>query len=219
MAATYSVLRPGAQFKIVFPYFTNTVNFANLFHNNNICFNEHTFRFFSSDLECVALPKNEYQTPSCPQWGLRYSANSELAIEFKTLSIDKFYLPEYEKQTPSEKIIACSSKLNVVEQISYSLEFIKLCPVRPETGPVASPEETFQFFGRRLSFLKEQLDYLDSKGINRLPEIQRSRLLSRSLSIGEGIYSAEQIIKPVEFLIHELDYTIQDLRRVIDKNR
>lgn len=86
----YRILKPTGQFKIVVPYFTTTTNFANPFHNNNICFNEHTFRFFSSDYETEALEKYEYQTPSCPQWGLRYSANSELGIEFRTLKVGFF---------------------------------------------------------------------------------------------------------------------------------
>ena len=94
VSEVYRVLKPGAQFKLVVPYFSTTLNFANPFHNNNICFNEHTFRFFSSDADCDALQKSHWSTPSCPHWGLRYSANSELSVEFRTLGIDFVYFPD-----------------------------------------------------------------------------------------------------------------------------
>ena len=186
MTEAYRVLRPGAQFKIVVPYFTVTLNLANPFHNNNICFNEHTFRFFSSEYDCDAVPKHEYQTPSCPQWGLRYSANSEIAIEFKTLRINKFYFPQYAEQSEPDRMAACSQKLNVAEQIIYSLQAVKPCPVRPETGPVAPSECPYLYVERQLSFLSEQLTYLEDQGICSPPEIERGRLLVGSSKLRGG---------------------------------
>lgn len=219
MNEAYRVLRPEGQFKVVVPYFTTTLNLANPFHNNNICFNEHTFRFFSSDAECDAIPKEEYQTPSCPHWGLRYSANSEIGIEFKTLRIDKFYFPCYAEQSQPDKAIACSSKLNVAEQISYSLQAVKPCPVRPETGPVSPPDDPFLFVERQLSFLSEQLTYLQDQGVCASPEIGRGRLLVESHKAGGGLYSTKGILTPVNFLIFELDDVIQALRRLIDTHQ
>lgn len=216
MKEAYRVLRPGAQFKIVVPYYTTTLNFANPFHNNNICFNEHTFRFFSSESDCEALPKHEYQTRSCPHWGLRYSANSEIGIEFKTLRIDKFYFPQYAEQSGPDKAVACSSKLNVAEQISYSLQAVKPCPVRPETGPVAPPEDPYLFVEQQLSFLSEQLTYLQGQRICSSPDIERGRLLVGSRKVGGALYCTGEILTPVNFLIFELDDVIQGLRRLID---
>jgi len=216
MREAYRVLQPGAQFKIVVPYYTTTLNLANPFHNNNICFNEHTFRFFSSESDCEVLPKHEYQTPSCPHWGLRYSANSEIGIEFKTLRIDKFYYPQYAELIGPDKAAACSSKLNVAEQISYSLQAVKPCPVRPETGPVAPPEDPYLFVERQLSFLSEQLTYLQGHGICSSPEIERGRLLVGSRKVGGALYCTGEILTPVNFLIFELDDVIQTLRCLID---
>lgn len=215
MSESYRVLKPGAQFKIVVPYFTTTVNLANPFHNNNICFNEHTFRFFSSEVECEAIPKHEYQTPSCPHWGLRYSANSEIGIEFKTLRIDKFYFPRYAKKNELEKLAACSSKLNVVEQISYSLQAVKPCPIRPETGPVSPADDPYLYVERQLSFLSDQLDYLEGKGICSSSEIDRGKLLAGSRRQGD-LYYTGKILTPVNFLVFELDDVIQALRSQID---
>ncbi len=220
MREAYRVLKPGAQFKIVVPYYTSTPNLANPFHNNNICFNEHTFRFFSSESDCEALPKHEYQTPSCPHWGLRYSANSEIGIEFKTLRIDKFYFPHYTEQSEADRATACSSKLNVAEQISYSLQAVKPCPVRPETGPIAPPDDPYLFVERQLSFLSEQLTYLQGQGICSSSEIERGRLLVGSRRLGGGaLYSTGEILTPVNFLVFELDDVIQALRRLIDKHQ
>jgi SAM-dependent methyltransferase len=219
MKEAYRVLRPEGQFKVVVPYFTTTLNLANPFHNNNICFNEHTFRFFSSDAECDAILKEEYQTPSCPHWGLRYSANSEIGIEFKTLRIDKFYFPRYAEQSESDKAAACSSKLNVAEQISYSLQAVKPCPVRPETGPVSPPEDPYLFVERQLAFLSEQLTYLQDQGICFSPEIERGRLFVESRRLGGALYCTGEILTPVNFLAHELDDTIQSLRRLIDRHQ
>lgn len=216
MNETYRILKPGAQFKIVVPYFTTMVNLANPFHNNNIAFNEHTFRFFSSDAECNALQKHEYQTPSCPHWGLRYSANSEIGVEFKTLRIDKFYFPQYAEQSDPDKLAACSQKLNVVEQISYSLQAIKPCPIRPETGPISPTDDPYLFVERQLSFLSEQLSYLQGQGIFSLPQIDRGRLLAGSRRGGGELYYTGEIMTPVNFLVFELDDAIQALRRLID---
>lgn len=216
MRESYRVLKAWVQFKIVAPYFTSSANFANPFHNNNICFNEHSFRFFSSEAECEAISKDEYQTPSCPHWGLRYSANSEPGIEFKMLRIDKFYFPLYSEQSESDKAAACSSKLNVAEQISYSLQAIKLCPNRPSTGPVATPSDPHVFVQRQLLFLSEQLIYLKDLESTLKPEIERGRLLLTSRRVAEGLYSTWGILTPVNFFVYELDDVIQDLRRLID---
>lgn len=215
MREAYRVLRPGAQFKIVVPYFTTALNLANPFHNNNICFNEHTFRFFSSDAECEALPKCEWETPSCPHWGLRYSANSEIGIEFKTLSVEKFFLPKYSILSEAEKIAACSSWFNVVEQISYSLEAVKPCPVRPETGPVSPSDDPHLFVARQLSFLAEQLEFLTALGVSTTREIQRGKRYLRSERKG-SLYLVDRTLSPVNFFVHELDDVIQSLRRAID---
>jgi SAM-dependent methyltransferase len=215
MSEAYRVLRPGGQFKIIVPYFTTTLNLANPFHNNNICFNEHTFRFFSSEAECDVIPKHEYQTPSCRHWGLRYSANSEIGVEFRTLRIDYFYFPPYATLREADRATARASKLNVVEQISYSLSAVKPCPVRPETGPVAPPDDPYLFVEQQISFLSDQLTHLQVKGFSSSPEIDRGRHLVGSRRDGD-LYRTGEILTPVNFLVFDLDDAIQSLRRLID---
>jgi len=137
MKECYRVLNPEGQLYLLVPYFTTALNLSNIFHNNQICFNEHTFRFFSSDEHCEALPPEDYAYPSCPQWGLRYSANSELEIEFRTNRIDFIYMPQWRDMSVAEQASARRSKLDVVEQIAYHLSPVKPCPLRPERGPIA----------------------------------------------------------------------------------
>jgi SAM-dependent methyltransferase len=219
MRETYRVLKPFCQFNILVPYFTSTANFANPFHNNNICFNEHTFRFFSSEVDCIAIPKQEYQTPSCPQWGLRYSANSELNMEFRTLRIDKFYFPKYSEYNKLDKTQAFQSKLNVVEQISYSLQAIKPCPSRPDIDSIIFSEDLHLVVSRMLPFLSEQIIYLEKYEINSLPEIDQGKELSKAKKHSENdLYIIGNVLVPVNFLIFKLDYVIQLLRSLIDKN-
>lgn len=215
MQECYRVLKPSGQLKIVVPYFTTTANLANPFHNNNICFNEHTFRFFSSDTETDALPKQEYVSPSCPHWGLRYSANSEIGIEFKTLSMSYFYFPEYADAPDSEKFLARSSKMNVVDQIAYSLEAVKPCPVRPETGPVGTKDDPFVFVDQQLDHIRNQVAYLEAREVGGGDLSAARRVLTATKADG-SIFSVNGVLTPVNFLVYELDTVIQDLRRKID---
>ncbi|MEX3010166.1 methyltransferase domain-containing protein [Hoeflea sp. TYP-13] len=213
MKEAYRVLKPGGQSNIVVPYFMTTANFANPFHNNNICFNEHTFRFFSSETICNATDKDDYATPSCPQWGLRYSANAELGIEFRTLDIFYYYFPEYQDLSEKEKRIARSSKLNVVDQISYVLEAVKPCPIRPETAPVANSDDPRELAEDQLHYLRRQVDFLEGKESHKMTSRAREYLAGSFEK--SGLYNRRGLLSPVNQLALELDYMIQTLRRYI----
>jgi len=215
LSEVYRVLKPEGQFKLVVPYFTTTANFANPFHNNNICFNEHTFRFFSSDVDTDALPRYQYQTPSCPHWGLRYSANSELGIEFKTRKISFFYFPAYRDLDEQARFEARCSMTNVVEQIVYTLEPVKPCPVRPETGPVASGADPHQHLTAQIDYLKKQVAHLDAKGVTSPDLVVAREYADRTTRQGD-FYETAGVISPANFLVLELDDTIQRLQRLID---
>jgi len=155
----YRVSKPDSQIYITVPYFQNTLNFANPFHNNKICFNEHTFRFFSSDKECKALKKEEYQTPTCPDWGLRYSANAELNIELETLKIDYLYFSQYDDLSELERTKARGTYLNVVENITYWLKVIKPAPqlITKKSQFESSHHEEIV---KQLSYIDSQLNYI-----------------------------------------------------------
>jgi SAM-dependent methyltransferase len=215
LGEVYRVLKPGGQFKLVVPYFTTMPNLANPFHNNNICFNEHTFRFFSSDMETDALPKYQYQTPSCGHWGLRYSANSELGIEFKTRKIGFFYFPEYRDLDEKDRFAARASKTNVVEQIIYTLEPVKPCPVRPEMGPVASNDDPHEFVGGQIAHLKGQVEYLAARNVEG-PDIEVAREYATQTERIGDCYQTGGVLTPVNFFVYELDDFIQRLRHIID---
>jgi len=215
MSEVYRVLKPEGQFKIVVPYFTTTINYANPFHNNQICFNEHTFRFFSSDAETDALPKYQYETPSCRQWGLRYSANSELGIEFRTRKIGFFYFPEYRDLDEKSRFLARSTSTNVVDQIIYTLEPVKPCPIRPETGPVASGDDPHVFVGKQLEYLKEQVRHLEARGVS-APDVAVAREYAENTVRQGDLYAVGGILSPVNFFVFEMDDHIQRMRRLID---
>lgn len=217
LSEVYRILKPEGQFKLVVPYFTTAANFANPFHNNNICFNEHTFRFFSSDVDTDALPKYQYETPSCPHWGLRYSANSELGIEFRTRKVTFFYFPEYRNVDERTQFEARCSKTNVVEQIVYTLETVKPCPVRPETGPVASGADPHLHLNVQMDYLKKQVAHLDQKGVSS-PDVAVAREYAEQTTRCGDFYSTAGVITPANFLVLELDDIIQRLQHQIDNS-
>lgn len=216
MSEMYRILKPNAQVKIVVPYFGVQANWANPYHNNDISFNEHTFRFFSSDYSTDALSPEEYRTPSCPQWGLRYSANSELAIEFKTLDIKFFYFPEYRFLPGSERRTLRATNLNVVDQISYSLLAIKPCPLRPETGPVADGNDPYKLIKSQIKFLQEQILYLQERNLEP-EELGKIRSLGEEIERVGDLFSVNGYITPVDQLVYEVDDAIQYLRHYIDQ--
>ncbi len=157
MKEAYRILRDGGQFMIVVPYYHTSANLANPFHNNQLCFNEHTFRFLSSDPTTDAMPASHYATPSCPQWGLRYSANFELDLEFRTLAVSYYYYPDVKKLSAEEQLKARNTNPNTVDQICYSLSAVKPCPHRPEAGPVASGDDPSEYVAKQIAYLNEQI--------------------------------------------------------------
>lgn len=217
VSEVYRVLKPGAQFKLVVPYFSTTLNFANPFHNNNICFNEHTFRFFSSDADCDALQKSHWSTPSCPHWGLRYSANSELSVEFRTLGIDFVYFPEYRHLSAEERFLARSTKTNVADQIIYSLLAIKPFPSKPETGPTAPPGDPHELVATQLDYLRSQIELVNQRGIA-FPDIGQALDYAHSTVRKDDVYIVNGKLCPVNYLALELDYYIQGLQVLIDRS-
>jgi hypothetical protein len=155
----YRVLKEEGMLYIVVPYFHHVVNLSNPFHNNKICFNEHTFRFFSSDQHTTALKKEDYAIESCPQWGLRYSENSEIGVELQTIRVNFFYSHEYRYFNEKELRKYRKERLGVVEQISYLLRPVKPCPSRPHTAPISEGGEA-EFIQNLLLFQNEQYEYI-----------------------------------------------------------
>lgn len=216
MTEAYRVLKPGGQFKLVVPYFSTQANLANPFHNNNVCFNEHTFRFFSSEAETTALAAIEYATPSCPHWGLRYSANSEIGVEFRTIQLKLFYFPQYQDLDDEQKRVARSTKLDVVDQIIYSLVAIKPCPIRPETGPVGSKDDPHPFVAGQVEYLKGQIEWLAGNKVV-FSEADKAKVIVDKIVRNGDIYEIDGVMTPVNQLVYELDEVIQRLRRKIDE--
>jgi SAM-dependent methyltransferase len=125
LSEMYRVCKDDGTIYITVPYFTTGLNWANPFHNNQICFNEHTFRFFSSAIECPAMSKMDYSTPSCPNYGLKHSANTDSNVEFELLKIDYDYFPEYLGLSSDELRSFRKSKIDVVDAIHFWLKPIK----------------------------------------------------------------------------------------------
>lgn len=215
MRESYRILKPDGQFMITVPYFHTRANLANPFHNNQICFNEHTFRFLSSETTTPSMLPTEYATPSCPQWGLRYSANSELNMEWRTLAIKYYYFPEYRNLNEDEKRHARSTRDNVIDQITYSLQVVKPYPIRPETGPVATGEDPSLYVQKQIAHLKNQISFLKISSPSNALVIEAEDFLSKLTDEGD-VYKCGAYYIPVSQLVYVLDDYIQPLQGMID---
>ena len=222
----YRVSKPDAQIYITVPYFTNTLNFANPFHNNQICFNEHTFRFFSSSKDCKALKKEEYQTPTCPDWGLRYSANSELSIEFETLKIEYLYFNKYKDKSFEEKMHLRQTTMNVVENITYWLKVLKPCPQliikksQFEKSHFELISESFDYIEKQQVYIKEQQDFLNKIGKEacfNYEEILEFKQQEKLFIDRDGVlYPPIEIFWIYQNIIQNLQYSIDMNQKLID---
>jgi SAM-dependent methyltransferase len=123
VAEVWRALKPNAQFFVALPYFNTYINLANPFHVRQ--FNEHSFRFFSSEPECQALPERLWKFHFAPTWGLKGSANSSAQTEFRTCLIEFDYFPEFRSLPEAEKEALRLSRPNVVHQICFYLQAIK----------------------------------------------------------------------------------------------
>jgi len=158
----YRICKDSAQIFIKVPYFNGSVNWANPFHNNTVCFNEHTFRFFSSDTSTKCLSAREYVTPTCQTWGLRYSANHEVNVELESTHIEMIYFPDYINKSDEEKYFSRKEFNNVVEAIHYHLRPIKPCPQLLDNKPVPKPVNYAILIKEMEDWHESQLKYLDS---------------------------------------------------------
>lgn len=191
----YRVCKDTAQIFIKVPYFNGSVNWANPFHNNKVCFNEHTFRFFSSSTETHCLAPNEYVTPTCQTWGLRYSANHEISIELESTNIEMIYFPEYTNKTDEEKAAYRKEFNNVVEAIHYNLRPIKPCPQLLENNPAPAPVDYSGKIADLQKWHEKQLDYL--KTVNHIVSLIRDSNIP-SLHKHQGIITAG--LKALDYL-------------------
>jgi len=218
----YRVLKPEGYFYLIVPYFTTLANLANPFHNNNICFNEHTFRFFSSDEDTLALPKAEYQTLSLPQWGLRYSAHAELGVEFVLENLRFYYNPEFSDLSENEKFRLRKTRFDVVDQISYLLRPIKPCPVRIDTAPGAKDTGSeYEYIEGQLDYLKRQLQYIK---VNQLEEKLKGDVLTifkqgiPDIVKYDGLFKVKGLILPPVEVIAVLPEKIHKNQVFIDSS-
>jgi hypothetical protein len=117
------VLKPNAQFFVAVPYFNNHINFANRFHVQH--FNEHSFRFFSSEPSTTALPERLWKFHFTPTWGLKGSANSATPVEFRTCKIEIDYYREFQGLPDNEKEALRLARPNVAHNICFYLQAIK----------------------------------------------------------------------------------------------
>lgn len=145
---------------ITVPYYTTALNFANPFHNNQICFNEHTFRFFSSAIDCAALSRIDYSTPSCPNYGLKHSANTDSSIELELVKIDYDYFPEYSNLSKDEQRALRASKINVVDIIHYWLKPVKLQTTQTIKKESLLSVDLNEYINKQLIYLDEQIEYI-----------------------------------------------------------
>jgi len=230
----YRVCKPDGTIFIAVPYFHSSANIANPFHNNKICFNEHTFRFFSSEATCPALEPSVYSSPSCPQWGLRYSANEELGVELRLNKIEMVYFGDHESKSDTVKAELRRTQSNVVENIHYWLKPIKPAPERFQYTEmeVIDLVEKMSFIQDQAEYLEGQMQYLAAHEHCQIaPDSKTGNFKGRSISglldelklpvvliaVREsGLYLIDGHLSPYYEAIRKQDETIQSLRRIID---
>jgi SAM-dependent methyltransferase len=185
LSEIYRVCKPNAQIFITVPYYNTSLNLANIYHNNNIAFNEHTFRFFSSEEECE-IPKEDWITPSTKTWGLKYSANSDTGIELRTKKIEYLYYPEYADLSEEEKRIARKKYNNVVDIINYYLVVVKdvkktlkkdSLMIEPQSETIRKQEEYIQEQSKLLDERYQMIINLQQELVLKDEYIQKQALL------------------------------------------
>ena len=226
MDEMYRTIKDDGQICITVPYFMTRSSLANPFHNNQICFNEHTFRFFSSVAENKNIDKRDYYVASCPQWGLRYSANAENEIEFETLEINYTYFDEYKNLTIDEQRIARSKYLNVVDTITYYLKAIKPVPLTIiKTSNIGADsyeilvDEKIKYLEEQIKYHITQTDYIKEHNLDILDSVNNifynpfKKYSTMQNGGGDGLYiDKNNIIKPASLVL----FLIQDF---VDKNQ
>lgn len=119
----WRVSKPNGQIFVCVPYYSNHLNLTNPFHLHQ--FNEHSFRFFSSEEHCNALPERIWKQRFANTWGLKGSANTNPDVELRTLKIEIDYFPEYKALSEVEKEKARQKYYNVAHNICFYLQVIK----------------------------------------------------------------------------------------------
>jgi len=226
----YRVLKPSGQFFLLVPYFQSPANLANPFHNNQVCFNEHTFRFFSSEPTTDAMLPVDYATPSCPNWGLRYSAHEELGVEFELKELRYFYFPKYDGCSEDELRDARATGSSVVDQIAYHLIPVKPAPVRPEIAPHTDFSAVTDHIEKQYAHIENQKNWLEESGQMGLlggagehseNEFSQARkILKKGFSTfileGHGLYSSNGLIVPPNVVVWTLNQEINAVQLLID---
>ena len=100
----YRICRHGAQVCVVAPYSHQGLYLANPFHVH--AFNEHTPRFWTDSQSTQVEP-------------------SDPGIDFRCVSMEFFYFPEYRNLSPDQQRAARKKYLDVCDQIMYQLVVVK----------------------------------------------------------------------------------------------
>ncbi len=126
----YRICRHGAQVCVVAPYCHQALNVANPFHKHS--FNEHTPRFWTDSPHTLVEP-SEFSHPHAQGgWGLSRSDHDNPGIDFRCISMEFFYFPEYRNLPPDQQRAARKKHLDVCDQIMYQLVVVKKDMAEPE---------------------------------------------------------------------------------------
>lgn len=118
------VCKSGAVIEIGVPYYNNSVNVVNPYHN--LHFNEHSFRFFCREKEDRYNVMKKSDCIATYSFGLWDSANErELPGYVRIKKIEYIYLPEFKDKPEDEKEFARRHYHNVVLNMNITLEVEK----------------------------------------------------------------------------------------------
>ncbi len=119
MSEIYRVCKDGAIVFVLGPYSHLSGNRANIYHK--LVFNEHTFRFFSTEIVNPYVNEDDLYIPHNPVWGLGQSDNSNMNMEFHQVWMEFFYFKQYRFLSDEQKRHARQAFQNVCDQIFYIL--------------------------------------------------------------------------------------------------
>jgi hypothetical protein len=106
------------------------------------------------------MPKIDYSTPSCPNYGLKHSANTDSAVEFELIKIDYDYLPEYFDLSADDQRISRKSKIDVVDAIHYWLKPVKSKTVQSIKKESLLSVDLHAYIDEQLLYLRKQIEYI-----------------------------------------------------------
>ena len=182
----YRICRHGAQVCVVAPYAHQALNIANPFHLQS--FNEHTPRFWT-DARRTIVKASEFLHPHAQDWGLSRSDQGDPGIDFRCVSMEFFYFPEYLHLPPDQQRRARKKYFDVCDQIMYHFIVVKNDPDEAEMHELLEgmrlfepPRITLRKSDERIAALEVELHLARAEATRAREDLQILRVESSAIA-------------------------------------